>query len=87
MNITEYLPPVSIARIHISSSPHITYILVVALRALRDGQLVPSSTMVALLKEAILKGDAKRFLLDGFPRSQDNLEAWFDAFSDEEIQV
>ncbi|CAB1112844.1 unnamed protein product [Ectocarpus sp. CCAP 1310/34] len=43
--------------------------------------------MVALLKEAILKGDSKRFLLDGFPRSKDNLEAWFDAFSDEEIQV
>ncbi|CAN0177157.1 unnamed protein product [Ectocarpus sp. 6 AP-2014] len=54
---------------------------------IRDGQLVPSSTMVALLKEAILKGDSKRFLLDGFPRSKDNLETWFDAFSDEEIQV
>lgn len=43
--------------------------------------------MVILLKEAILKGDSKRFLLDGFPRSKDNLEAWFDSFSDEEIQV
>ncbi|CAN0213153.1 unnamed protein product [Ectocarpus sp. 13 AM-2016] len=53
---------------------------------IRDGQLVPSSTMVALLKEAILKGDSRRFLLDGFPRSKDNLEAWFGAFSDEEIQ-
>lgn len=54
---------------------------------LRDGQLVPSSTMVALVKEAILKGDSERFLLDGFPRSKDNLEAWFEVFSDDEVQV
>ena len=54
---------------------------------LRDGQLVPSSTMVALLKEAILAGDSERFLLDGFPRSKDNLEAWFEVFSDHEVQV
>lgn len=54
---------------------------------LRDGQLVPSSTMVALVKEAILEGDPERFLLDGFPRSKDNLEAWFEVFSDDEVQV
>lgn len=53
----------------------------------RDGQLVPSSIMVALVKEAILKDETGRFLLDGFPRSKDNLEAWFEDFSDDEIQV
>lgn len=53
----------------------------------RDGRLVPSETMVALLKEAIVKGDSERFLLDGFPRSKDNLEAWFKAFSDDQVQV
>lgn len=43
--------------------------------------------MVALLKEAIVNGEKERFLIDGFPRSKDNLEAWFQAFSDDEVQV
>lgn len=43
--------------------------------------------MVALIKEAILKDENVRFLLDGFPRSKDNLEAWFQDFSDDEVQV
>ncbi|CAN0134169.1 unnamed protein product [Scytosiphon promiscuus] len=54
---------------------------------IKDGKLVTSSTMVALLKDAILKGESKRFLLDGFPRSKENLDAWFDEFSDDEVQV
>lgn len=41
----------------------------------RNGLLAPSSTMVALLKNAILEGGARRFLIDGFPRSVDNLDA------------
>lgn len=59
----------------------------------RDGLLVPSSIMVTLLKAAIVAGDgdvsgkSERFLIDGFPRSKENLEAWFKAFSDDEIQV
>lgn len=53
----------------------------------RDGLLVPSSIMVALLKEAILNGGSQRFLIDGFPRSKDNLEAWFQVFSDDQVQV
>lgn len=43
--------------------------------------------MVALLKEAIVNGGKERFLIDGFPRSKDNLEAWFQAFSDDQVQV
>lgn len=43
--------------------------------------------MVALVKKAILEDGNCRFLLDGFPRSKDNLEAWFEEFSDEEVQV
>ena len=49
--------------------------------------MVPSSIMVALLKEAIVNGDKERFLIDGFPRSNDNMEAWFEAFTDEQVQV
>lgn len=61
--------------------------LITCLYLFRDGQLVPSSTMVALVKDAILKDENNRFLLDGFPRSTDNLEAWFKDFSDDEVQV
>lgn len=43
--------------------------------------------MVALLKEAIVKGGSERFLIDGFPRGKENLDAWFQAFSDDEVQV
>ncbi|CAM9486246.1 unnamed protein product [Hapterophycus canaliculatus] len=54
---------------------------------IKDGKLVTSSIMVALLKQAILTGESKRFLLDGFPRSEENLDAWFEEFSDDEVQV
>ncbi|MDF1860490.1 MAG: nucleoside monophosphate kinase [Verrucomicrobiales bacterium] len=51
------------------------------------GKLVPNEIMVALLKEAmetITRTTGKRnFLLDGFPRSQSNLEAWQELFGSE----
>lgn len=49
-----------------------------------DGKLVPNEIMVALLKNAmehITKTTGKKnFLLDGFPRSLSNLEAWHQSF-------
>lgn len=48
------------------------------------GQLVPNDITVTLLKsamESITRTTGKtNFLLDGFPRSLDNLEAWYDIF-------
>lgn len=44
------------------------------------GAIVPSSITVKLLEEAMTKSNkatgSKRFLIDGFPRSDENLEAW-----------
>jgi len=48
------------------------------------GKLVPNEIVVTLLKNAMehitRTTGRKNFLLDGFPRSLDNLEAWYDIF-------
>ena len=53
-------------------------------KTIEDGQLVPDEIVVAALKngmERITRTTGKtEFLLDGFPRSLGNLEAWYDVF-------
>lgn len=48
------------------------------------GKLVPNEITVTLLKDAMRQvmrtTGRSNFLLDGFPRSLDNLEAWYDIF-------
>ncbi|EGF25064.1 nucleoside monophosphate kinase [Rhodopirellula baltica] len=48
------------------------------------GNLVPSTIVVKLLRDAMEKitreTGNRNFLLDGFPRSESNLEAWYDVF-------
>lgn len=48
------------------------------------GKLVPNAIVVRLLKDAMEKvtrtTGRKNFLLDGFPRSLSNLEAWYEVF-------
>ena len=47
---------------------------------MQAGEIVPSSITVRLLEEAMAKAFAstgsKRFLIDGFPRSHENIDAW-----------
>ncbi|GAB5355537.1 hypothetical protein AAMO2058_000214000 [Amorphochlora amoebiformis] len=43
---------------------------------IREGKLVPSELCVKLLKNAMDASDGSTFLVDGFPRSIDNLQAW-----------
>jgi len=54
---------------------------------LKDGKLAPSKMVVSLLKnamEVITRTTGKNnFLLDGFPRSLDNLECWNEVFGAE----
>jgi len=45
-------------------------------RIIAEGKLIPSNIVVELLRKRILNSDAERFLVDGFPRSLDNLEQW-----------
>ena len=49
-----------------------------------EGKIVPVAITVDLLKNAMeLNGwDKKQFLIDGFPRNQDNLDGWQSVMKD-----
>lgn len=53
-----------------------------------EGELVPNEILVTLLKDAMentTRTTGKRnFLLDGFPRSLNNMEGWYDIFGRDE---
>jgi adenylate kinase family enzyme len=51
---------------------------------LKEGGLVSSEMLVTLIKAAFEKhGNTGKFLLDGFPRSQENVNAWNAAIKDD----
>ncbi|CAM9277365.1 unnamed protein product, partial [Phaeothamnion confervicola] len=50
---------------------------------IKEGQIVPVEVTVGLVKKAMEESGNNRFLIDGFPRSQDNLEGWFRVMGDE----
>lgn len=41
-----------------------------------SGAIVPVKITLDLIKSAMLRSKAKRFLIDGFPRNRDNLDGW-----------
>ena len=41
-----------------------------------QGKIVPSEVTVRLLREAMEKSGERLFLIDGFPRNQENLDVW-----------
>ncbi|CBZ53062.1 Uridylate kinase Ura6, related [Neospora caninum Liverpool] len=44
---------------------------------IREGRIVPVEiTLTLLLKKMLARGWSRIFLIDGFPRNQDNLEGW-----------
>lgn len=43
---------------------------------IRNGKIVPVEITCSLLKEAMEKSESQHFLIDGFPRSDDNLRGW-----------
>eukprot|EP00795_Rhopilema_esculentum_P004644 gene4644-20923_t len=43
---------------------------------IRDGKIVPVEITVGLLDKAMQKNSTKRFLVDGFPRNENNLQGW-----------
>ena len=44
---------------------------------IKDGRIVPSDVTVRLLRQAMeAAGEGKKFLIDGFPRNQENLDVW-----------
>ncbi|KAH8311129.1 hypothetical protein KR044_004523 [Drosophila immigrans] len=43
---------------------------------IRNGQIVPVEVTCSLLENAMKSSGKERFLIDGFPRNQDNLDGW-----------
>ncbi len=49
---------------------------------MREGRIVPVAVSLSLLRQAIVKHNWNRYLIDGFPRNWDNLEGWNKEMSD-----
>lgn len=49
---------------------------------IKDGKIVPVEITLNLIKMAMTKSTGNKFLIDGFPRSLDNLEGWNNNMSD-----
>ncbi|KAK9870283.1 hypothetical protein WA026_006370 [Henosepilachna vigintioctopunctata] len=43
---------------------------------LKEGNIVPVEISCGLLKNAMLQSKTKKFLIDGFPRNEDNVQGW-----------
>ncbi len=51
-----------------------------------EGKIVPVRITVNLIKKAMVKaGFDKRFLIDGFPRSKENVEGWHDVMGSDAV--
>lgn len=49
---------------------------------LKNGSIVPVEITCSLLRQAMEESKKHNFLIDGFPRNQDNLDGWNKAMSD-----
>jgi len=43
---------------------------------IKEGKIVPSEVTIKLLKEAMIKSENDKFLIDGFPRNEENRAAF-----------
>lgn len=43
---------------------------------IRNGKIVPVEVTCSLLEKAMMKSGKDKFLIDGFPRNQDNFDGW-----------
>lgn len=43
---------------------------------MKEGKIVPVEITINLIEKAMKKNCVKKFLIDGFPRNQDNLQGW-----------
>ncbi|EGC36218.1 hypothetical protein DICPUDRAFT_151373 [Dictyostelium purpureum] len=49
---------------------------------IKNGEIVPSIVTIELLKNAIKSNPGKNFLVDGFPRNEENNKSWEDNMKD-----
>ena len=52
---------------------------------IKNGTIVPVEITCKLLERAMLKSNEDTFLIDGFPRNEDNLKGWLKALSDKTV--
>ena len=45
---------------------------------IKEGKIVPVEVTVKLILAAMEQNPGKKFLIDGFPRSMDNKDGWFE---------
>ena len=43
---------------------------------MKEGKLISSERVLFYLKDAIMKSDNKKILVDGYPRNQENMDVW-----------
>ena len=43
---------------------------------MKNGRIVPVAITIGLLRKAMDASETKKFLIDGFPRNEDNLSGW-----------
>ena len=43
---------------------------------MKEGKLISSERVLFYLKDAMLKSDKKKILVDGYPRNQENMDVW-----------
>lgn len=57
-------------------------------RLIVEGKIVPSEITVGLLRTAMQSSGwaEKRFLVDGFPRNQENVDVWNRIMTDAEVE-
>lgn len=49
---------------------------------MKEGKLVPSDLVVRLIRKAIANNGVRRYLIDGFPRNQENWEKFKEIMKD-----
>ena len=49
---------------------------------IKDGKIVPAKITVELLKKAMEESGKNKFLIDGFPRSKENLDSFYTVMGD-----
>ena len=43
---------------------------------MKEGKLISSERVLFYLKDAIMKSETKKILVDGYPRNQENMDVW-----------
>ena len=52
-------------------------------KAMTEGKLISSATLMKVLKEYVVKSKNKKILVDGYPRNQENITEWEKQMKDE----